>query len=81
MNGVSDCRPRDREFDPGPISYFWEIDHEMISTAILLPSAESRRVLFSYKGKYVHKVLVYCLVQLAPGKSVVMCELTVPTCP
>ena len=35
---------------------FVEIDHEIISTAILLPSANSRRVVVSYKQKYVHKV-------------------------
>ena len=34
----SDCRSRGREFDPGPVV---EIDHEIISTVILLPSAES----------------------------------------
>ena len=28
---------------------FVEIDHEIISTAILLPSADSRRVVVSYK--------------------------------
>ena len=35
---------------------FAEIDHEIISTAILVPSADSKRVVVSYKGKYVHKV-------------------------
>ena len=44
---VSDCRSKGRE-----------IDHEMISTAFLLPFADSRKVVVSYKGKYVHKVLV-----------------------
>ena len=49
---VSGCRSRGREFDPGPVPYFrgdfpvrshtfLEIDHEMISTVILLPSADS----------------------------------------
>ena len=38
-----------------------EIDHEIISTAILLACADSRRVVVSYKRKYVHKVLVNCL--------------------
>ena len=38
---VSDCRSRGRKFDPGPVPYLMEIDHEMISTVILLPSAES----------------------------------------
>ena len=38
----SDCRSRGRELDPGlvPIT-FVEIDHEIISMVILLPSAES----------------------------------------
>ena len=35
---VSDCRSRGREFDPGPVPYF--LDHEIISTVILLPSAD-----------------------------------------
>ena len=42
-----------------------DIDHEIISTAILLPFADSRRVVVSYKQKYVHKVLVNPLVKLA----------------
>ena len=44
---------------------FTEIDHEIIFTVILLPSTDSRRVVVSYKGKYVHEVLVNCLVKLA----------------
>ena len=32
---------------------FVEIDHEIISTAILLSSADSRRVVVSYKRKHV----------------------------
>ena len=58
---------------------FVEIDHKIISTAILLPSADSRRVVVSYKQKYVHKVLVNCLVKLAQEK-VWFGELTVPAC-
>ena len=50
---------------------FVEIDHEIISMTILLPSADSRRVVVSYKWKYVHKVLVNRLVKLAQEKSVV----------
>ena len=39
---VSDCRSRGPEFDPSPVSNsFVEIDHEIISTVILLPSALS----------------------------------------
>ena len=52
-----------------------EIDHEILSMAILLPSADSRRVVVSYNRKYVHEVLVNpgvnCLVKLARKKSVV----------
>ena len=44
------------------------IDHEIISMVILLPSAGSRRVVVSYKRKYVHKVLVNHLVKLAQEK-------------
>ena len=36
---------------------FVEIDHVIISMAILLPSADKRRVVVSYKLKYVHEVL------------------------
>ena len=64
---MSDCRSRGHEFDPGPVPYFREI----ISTAILLLSADSRRVVVSYKRKYVHEVLVNCLVKLAQEKNVV----------
>ena len=48
-----------------------EIDHEIISTAILLRSADSRRVVVIYKRKNVHQILVTCLVELAQEKSVV----------
>ena len=37
---------------------FVKIDHEIISTAILFPSTDSRRVVVSYKRKYVQEVLV-----------------------
>ena len=47
-----------------------EIVHEIISTAILLPSADSRRVVVSYKPKHVHKVLVNRLFKLAQEKRV-----------
>ena len=45
---------------------FVEIDHEIISKVILLPSADSRRVVGSYMGKYVHEISQTC-----SGKSVV----------
>ena len=47
---------------------FVEIDREIISTAVLFPSADSRRVVVSYKRKYVHKVLIKSLVKLALEK-------------
>ena len=59
---------------------FVEIDHEIISTIILLPSAESfnmfKGAVVSYKRKYVHEVLVNCLFKLAQEK-VWLGELTV----
>ena len=75
---VSDCRSRGREFDPGRVPYFrgtakshtfFEIDHEIISTVILLTSPDSRRVVVSYKPKYVYEVLVNCFVKLAQEKN------------
>ena len=51
---------------------FVEIDHETISTTILLPSADSRRVVVSYNLKYVHEVLNNRLVKPAKEKSVIM---------
>ena len=57
---------------------FVEIDHEIISTIILLPSAVSfKKGCCSYKRKYVHEVLVNCLFKLAQEK-VWLGELTVP---
>ena len=52
----------------------------MISTTILLPSADSRRVVVSYKQKYVQEILVNRLVKLAKEK-VWLGELTIPTWP
>ena len=48
---------------------FVEIYHEIIFTAILLPSPDPRRVVASYKRKYVHEVLINCLVKLAQEKK------------
>ena len=57
---------------------FVEIDHEIISTVILLLSADySRRVVVSYKRKYVHELLVNGLFKPAQEK-VWLGELTVP---
>ena len=71
--------------DPGVASWipaqshtFVEIDHEIISTVILpLPLNHSRRVVVSYKRKYVHEVLVNRLFKLAQEK-VWLGELAVP---
>ena len=59
--------------DPGVVSLilarshtFMEIDYEIISTVI----TDSRRVVVSYKRKYVREMLVNCLVKLAQEKSV-----------
>ena len=48
-----------------------EIGHEIISSVILIPSADSRRGFVSCKRKYVHEVLVKSLVKLVQEKSVV----------
>ena len=57
---------------------FVEIDHEIISTVILLlPLIYSRRVVVSYKRKYVHKLLVNRLLKPAQEK-VWLSKLTVP---
>ena len=60
--------------DPGVVSLmaarshtFLEIDHEVISM-VILPSADSRRVVVRYKRKYVYKVLVNCLFKRAQEK-------------
>ena len=45
------------KFNPSPVV---ELDHEIISTA-----TDSRRVVVSYKQKYMHEVLVNRLVKLA----------------
>ena len=55
---VSYCRSRVPRLFTARSHTFAEIDHEIISTAILLPSADSRREVGSYKQKYVHEELV-----------------------
>ena len=49
------------------------VDQEIIFMVILLPSTDSRRIVFSCKPKYVHEVLVNILVKLAQEKCVVKC--------
>ena len=71
--------------DPGVASLipsrshsFMEIDYEIISTVLLLPSAESfKKGCCQLQAKYVHEVLVNCLFKLAQEKSVVIGDLTV----
>ena len=51
---------------------FVEIDHEIISTVILLPSAESfMKGCFQLQAKVCARLLVNCLFKLAQEKSVV----------
>ena len=51
-----------------PYHTFVEIDHEIIFTAILFPSADSRKIVVSYKQMYVHEVQVNCIVKLVRRK-------------
>ena len=65
---VSNCKSRGHNFDPSQVPYFlcdWSWNN------FFGRSADSRRVVVSYKRKYVHKVLVNRLVKLAQEKSVV----------
>ena len=72
----SDCRSGGLEFDPGPACV--EIDHEIISTVILLRSAESfKKDCCQLQAKVVHEVLVNCLFKL-PQEKVWLGELAVP---
>ena len=71
VKNLSGCRFRGCEFDPGASHTLREIDHEIISTAIFVPSTDSRRVVVSYKQKYTHKVLVNHLVKLAQEENLV----------
>ena len=74
--------------DPGVASLildqshsFVEINHEIISMAILLSYTDSKRVVVSHKHKFVRKVLVNCLVKVVQEKSVVRrtdhCDMTI----
>ena len=62
VGSVSDCRSKGLEFHSGSVPYF----HGDLSRNNFCghsPSADSRRVVFSYKRKYVHEVLVSRLVK------------------
>ena len=58
VGSMSDCRS-------SLLTYLVEIDHEIISTAILLPSDDLRKAVVSYKQNNVHEVLVSGLFKLA----------------
>ena len=49
--------PGVRSLIPARSHTFREIDHEIISMAILLPSADSKRVVVSYKRNCVQEIL------------------------
>ena len=67
----SNCRSMGREFDPSLVPYFrGDYNHEILSMPIFHLSADFKRVVVSYKLKYVHEALVNCLVKLAQEKSV-----------
>ena len=64
------CISWDREFDHSSVAYFpgdWSWNNFYGHSP---PFADSRRVVASCKGKYVHEVLANCLVELAEEKSV-----------
>ena len=66
---VSNCNSRGREFDPSPVP---EIDREIISMVILLPSAVSfKKGCCQLQAKVCTQITGYPLVQASPGKSVV----------
>ena len=77
---VSDCRSRGCEFDPGPILSWRLIVKWFLRSFSSLPLIHSRRVVVSYKRKYVHKLLVIRLFKPAQEK-VWLGELTVPPWP
>ena len=76
VGNMSGKRDASLTADPGVASLiparshtFVEIDHEIISMAILLLYLDSRRAVVSYKRKYVHEILVNCLFKLAQKKK------------
>ena len=62
---------------PRPILSWRLIMKQFLRSFSSLPLNHSRRVVVSYKRKYVHEVLVNCLFKLAQEK-VWLGELTVP---
>ena len=68
----SDCSSRGHKFDPGPLPYFsLEIDHEIISMVILLPSAGSFKKGCCQIQAKVCARSTSLIFQASPGKSVI----------
>ena len=73
--------------DPGvassiPARYHTFVEIDLLRSFSSLPLIYSRRVVVSYKRKYVHKLLVNCLRLLKPAQEKVwLSELTVPQKP
>ena len=64
--------PRVASLIPARSHTFMEIDQEIISTVILLPSADSFKKGFcQLQAKVCAQITGYLLVQACPGKSVV----------
>ena len=69
---VSDCNPGVASSIPAQSHTFVEIDNEIISTVILLPSADSfKKGCCQLQAKVCARITGYPLVQACPGKSVV----------
>ena len=67
---VSNCRSRGLEFDLGSSHTFVEIDHEINSTAILLPSADSfKKGCSQLQAKVCGRSTGYPLAEACPGKK------------
>ena len=68
----ADCNPGVASSIPARFHTFVEIDHEIISTVILLPSTESfMKGCCQLQAKVCARLLVNCLFKLAWEKSVV----------
>ena len=69
---VSDCNPGVASLIPVRSHTFVDIDHEIFSTVILLPSADLfKKVCCQLQAKVCARITGYPLVQACPGKSVV----------
>ena len=71
VGNMSDCRSRSHKFNPSPVPYF-RGDHLIISTVILLPSADSfKKGCCHLQAKVCARITGQPLVQACPGKSCV----------